>query len=420
MYILYKIKGLVKKGEYVDVIKRNVYKLISNFTEREMQKFNSLLESHRYSEAVEVGKKMVINKRNDSAFLKKMAFCSFYAERYKDARNYMESCLVLNTGRNVNEIVDIVSNNIFSSLERVKSNYIYLGGHSNLGFIEHNYTDEAGISYIFITKIVCDKNTNRINREQFFYSEICREFPQLTHVAPKAIGFSNISNNGITLLTYEKISGHKPNNSNLTEILKINNIIETISYEKAKKFIDKKLLNNDKYVARLVHKKIINMEIFSEINHVLKRTNGSEETSLLINRLKNAIFEKKLYKKLNPAIHYSFCHNDFHKNNILASHDYINKSYVFDWNNYSIALKGWDMAYYFGNFEFTFNEILEKYIVTSLQYENNEDESIARIFFVFILIYIWIHRLRGVSSKDKNSQYFRPAIEFVEELVDTL
>ncbi len=81
---------------------------------------------------------------------------------------------------------------------------------------------------------------------------------------------------------------------------------------------------------------------------------------------------------------------------------------MFDWGNYSYAAKGWDMAYYFGNFEFTFEEIYERYI-------KGKDDTVEQIFYVLMQIYVWTQRLHGRSWTEKAEEYFIPALEFIKK-----
>ncbi len=77
------------------------------------------------------------------------------------------------------------------------------------------------------------------------------------------------------------------------------------------------------------------------------------------------------------------------------------------------------MNYYFGDFEFEFDEIKESYI-DKIKFDDKVDEKIAKFYFAFMQIFIWIKRLEGESCCDKFESYFLPAFNFMEKTTKML
>jgi hypothetical protein len=200
--------------------------------------------------------------------------------------------------------------------------------------------------------------------------------------------------------------------------MKINKIIESISYKEANAMLQGIEVKKGRYIPRFLHQKAINKEALREMKIRVNKVGGGEILESLLNRLDEIIVGKKLYKKIQPEIHYSFCHNDFHSNNVLVQNN-SEKHFIIDWDNYGIAMRGWDMSFYFGNFKYTFHDIKEIYIST-IVYEKPIDEKIAKIYFAFLQIYLWVIRLNGNDCSNKLATHFAPAIEFIEEISSDL
>ena len=72
------------------------------------------------------------------------------------------------------------------------------------------------------------------------------------------------------------------------------------------------------------------------------------------------------------------------------------------------------MNRYFSDFSFTFDEIEDLYI-KRIKLDDCDDEKIAKLYFAFMQIYIWMKKLRGRDCNAKLERHFVPAIAFIEE-----
>ena len=79
--------------------------------------------------------------------------------------------------------------------------------------------------------------------------------------------------------------------------------------------------------------------------------------------LETIFLHSGIHEYVNLDKHYSLCHNDFHWRNL---HHYDGKCTIFDWGTYSYGMRGWDMAVYFSDGEFSFEEIYECILIASL------------------------------------------------------
>jgi len=220
------------------------------------------------------------------------------------------------------------------------------------------------------------------------------------------------------LIRTEYIQSAILKNKDIDEIIKINGIIESIPYVEDEMFFGDKRFKRDKNIQQFLHKEITNREAISEMKFFLNKIKDGEILKSLVRRLEKTILKKQLYKKIKPKVHYSFCHNDFHRNNIIAEKG-LGRHKVIDWNSYCVALRGWDMNCYFSYFEFDFDEIKEMYI-DKIAFDDEIDENIAKIYFVFMQILVWIKKMKGKRCGDKLESHFIPAFDFVEKIANKL
>jgi len=382
-------------------------------------KFYYLANTHQYNDAFSVGNRLIGEENSlDNKFYKYLAFCSYYSNRYPQAISHMKASLELKTNMNVNQIITKSANSLICKNEIYKSQFVYLGGMSNWGFIEHKLRKTNSREYVrLVSKIVeGERKYNKLNKESYFHNILCNMYPSFKTVSPMYYQSGDKTNCNIDFITLRKIAGKKPENHDLAKILEINNIIESIPYTQAKELFRTIGCDKSKYQSRGLHKKNIHKEILYIMKKELLAIGGSDITLNIVERMVRLIVNKKLYKLIDPVKHYAFCHNDFHKNNILIENG---ECFIFDWNSYSYSIMGWDMAYYFGKFEFGFKEILEKYI--NIRFKGNSvDSKVGSMFYAYIQVYIWVKRLRGRPADDKVGKYFRPAMDFIAMQAEAL
>ncbi|OLO42367.1 hypothetical protein BTR23_03880 [Alkalihalophilus pseudofirmus] len=414
MYFYYKLKRSISNKSYTELLNKLYYKISGS----DMGKFNLLLANRKYFEATKLGENLYAANSDNITFLKKMAFCCYYSDQHENANSYLKLSLEHKTGYSLEELLNSVQNQILEIEGPITSKYVYIGGFANFGFIEH-YAINSNKTKTYITKITSNKKkyNKKGDKESFFYQYICQQYPELINIVPRFIDFKKLDAEGVSLLTVEKINGAQPTKKNVNDIVKISDKINSISLNKAITLGININYNNANSIAKLIHKKSTNKEVFSIMNYKLKTFSNPSSLSSLISRVENLILGIKLYRKIIPETHYSFCHNDFHRNNIIVD-DTDGKCYVIDWDNYTVGLKGWDMIYFFGDFQFTFEEILQYYL--NLKDSKTINETVWKIFFVYLLIFIWIDRSKSNHLEDKIEGYILPAVEYIEDLSNSL
>tara|TARA_B100000214_G_scaffold175236_1_gene126009 strand:+ start:345 stop:1592 length:1248 start_codon:yes stop_codon:yes gene_type:complete len=405
MFFVLKLKRKLLNGELATIISSLIKKIHLNLFFRDIVYFNKLVALHEYQEAYTYSQNKSLLKHNKNPELvRKIALSAYYSGNKEEATKIFEDRLFLFHKINKKQLL-LTSEEFLPKDIVFVTKYVYLGGYANSGFLLHK---SEGLS--LASKII--KKTKLENKEVFFYTKIFLKYAFFSSFTPIFFSIHNNKKKNFIILTAEHILGERPNNSKIQTILKINRYIESIDYKEALSLLNPIGLDKGKAKARNLHKKSTNVEIFSEIKNRLEKSNNFK-LEALVSILKSIILENHLYKLINPDIHYSFCHNDFHKNNIISQTENICK--VFDWNSYSVALRGWDMCYYFGNFEFKFSEI-EEIFINKINHCSNKDLVIAKIFYIYIQIYIWVLRLRNKSSFEKMNDYFVPAIKSIEVL----
>ncbi|BES63717.1 hypothetical protein SANA_01560 [Gottschalkiaceae bacterium SANA] len=412
MYLLLKVFNMTRNIIFIDIIKRNFLKIFQLLSSKKMRLFYRYSKRNEFIKAIEVGRTLIHKEKNNPEFLKEYGLCFIYSGQIEEGKSLIINALKAIKNCDYQKTLNYSKRTLQPSQIK-QTTYTYLGGHANYGFIKNDLTSKDETQKSLISKITW-YHSNQVNHENYYYLEICKNHPELFLFSPPIHDYQKIPNSNIELLTTEYIEHEKTTNAKLDEVIKINRIIESITYREAIEMLKGIEVKKGRYVPRFLHQKTINQEAIREMKIRVNKIEGGEILECLLNRLDEVIIGKKLYKKIRPEIHYSFCHNDFHSSNILVQKK-SEKHFIIDWDNYGIAMRGWDMSFYFGNFKYTFHEIKEVYI-SRITFERSIDEKIAKIYFVFLQIYRWALRLNGNNCNNKLVTHFTPAIEFIEEI----
>ncbi|MBU1013208.1 MAG: hypothetical protein KKG99_09385 [Bacteroidetes bacterium] len=417
MFSYYKIRRSIQKGYFLEIIKRRLNRLRLKLFHNNIYNYDRQISAGNYEKAFEIGKKELIKYKDDIYLTKKNAFLAHRSGNHEYAEVLMKKALVLFLNSDTNRLIQLSRIGLPANCG-YDSGFKYFGGNTNFGFILHNKESANGSSYNYITKIMDSSGRMRsINKGIYFYLNIYEKYPKLKTICPNFLNSIEKVDSKYSLLTVKMIEGKISSINDISEILKINSIIETISYNEALPLIEifGSSLDTQRLAAGELHTRMMNEHIFSEMKYLLNKSkNDHNELLEIIKNLERIIISKKLYRNIIPEIHYSFCHNDFHKSNIISEYE-SDKKWVIDWGAYGVALRGWDMNNYFWNFAFSFDEILKLYI-NKCDFCEGNNLIIAKIFFVYMQIYKWVLKLKGEESQDKLIKYFRPASIYIEEL----
>ena len=367
----------------------------------------NLIQDHHYSEATSY----IENNRltNNIEYQRYYAFC-LQATGNELATSIM--CQYLKGKFSVD--VELLKEYLASKLDCDKKciQYLYQGGMGNFGnFLIKDLEGKNAR----IAKII---NASQYSNEEMFYTRIIDLFNSDHFFIPQFYG-SYLYKQKVKVLLTEYVEPKLVDSSCDCYVIEAVRSMKVIRFSSANFPIDKKhLYSGNSEIGNLHHPLTLKMMLERQIG-ILSRTQGSEELQAKLVDLYSNILTKRIFKLLDPDIHYSFCHNDFHRKNMFMTEDGSIK--VFDWNNYRFGLNGWDLAYYWGNFERTLFEIDDLYM--SREYLSYNDEELGntwKVFFLICLIYVWIARLHGNSVSVYMSDYFMPAISRAHMTINCL
>ncbi len=377
-------------GQFVN---SSFYKLKSIFKSKKVRILDEKISLHKYTDAASlVGD---FSKSNEPNTLRKISVCLFYSDKFEEANSYMSKAIE-KKGLTVNmletKICEFMGNNVREISFRCK------GGFGNFGFFDLITNNGEQL----LAKI-CSKTEN--SRESFFNKEIYPYMSQLHKYIPKLYG--DFSVGCFRIVIFENIFGVKETTTNQHCINVISELCSLNNSEMIKK-IKKSPRYNGNYEAGHLHSIICQKYILSTMKNNINIANADNDLNVLVDEFKTVLLDTKLYKKGNNKSLYGFCHNDFHKNNILVDNGH---PYVFDWANFGIRLKGWDLVYYLANYEESFTDI-QKIIETNIFPETVDDYLLGRGLLAYMFFYVWTQRLHGKYNSELKDRCFYPAAQY--------
>lgn len=421
---------------------------------KDLRFFNRLFKFRAWKKAIKTGETLLEYNPIDPEFRRKLAICYWYAQQYGPARKNMRVALelklkskqeleritqsiqlaiVLNpfalelklkSRRELERIIQSIRQAIALNPDKIKSEYLYLGGEINLGFIEHIYPVQEGDKR-YLTKIIAGKAA--IAKEKRFYTEICQRHSLLREITPELIDIIDLPVRGLCFITFSKIKGRAPSAGEFREIIRIVKLMETVRYAgvidllPADKTIKKNCLGDHpglpfvKFngIFATIHQEQSNREVFRWLKGRIEQLSCSPEVCQLIRKLEYIILNLKIYQKIVPNEQYVFLHNDFHKSNILLE-DSSKRFYIIDWEKYGVGPAGYDLIRFFQDYDLTFNEIREVYLQDLA--ETNQLDLLNQLFFVYPLIISYFTEPIGKGLDKLSEDYVKPAVEYIEYL----
>lgn len=389
---------------------------------KEYKEFNVLLNKNEIEHAREIGEFLHRYNSKDIPHGKKMAEILTSAGKSNLATSIVRSGLPTK----VNCIIDSEVKNINALLELdyklVMSEDVFGNGLSNLRMIEHRCTSN-NITNLYLTKIAW---SHSIYKEIYFYESIREQHPIFKDFTPNFIRTIKIKSKNIHLLTIEKVQGTRASKEQIAHIIDTHKKITSISYKEALLFckyseFESVVKRNMLWFLRkriamkqtfaFIHKKTANTFIFRKVLYQMKRCSYSNKSIGSIKRLRNLIFNTEFYKKIDPDIHYSLIHGDYHVSNIIfAPED--NHCNIIDWNSYGVGPVSLDMTYIVRRFKYTYKEIDEIYLSKS---DNLDD--VGKILFIYMLIIEWFNNLDQKTFDNNYENNLLPAINHAELLM---
>lgn len=378
-------------------IKRDRYRVL----------INSFIENHQYKEAANAIEKNNLQKKGD--YQRLYAYClQTYRASNSNAvmRDYLESTYDIDLGR----VFDYLSETIPCKKENIE--YKFNGGLGNLGALI--IYGEFG-KPVSIIKIL---DAKKQNNEVVFYDKIQASFPSIFDFIPKYQG-TYCFEEKIQFLATEYVCPQTTDESCDVAAIEAVEKMSSIKPKELKEVLPHiRFYNGNSEIERL-HRKIALMMIKEQIDSTLAKTPDASELRSRLEDAITSIIDNKINKRLKPSVHYSLCHNDFHRKNIFALND--GQIKAFDWNNYRFGIIGWDLAYYWGNFEKCFRSINIDYIEREINlFPDKHSWMVWKVFFILCLLYVWVARLHNNSCKPYNEEFFLPAYIELRNTVNEL
>jgi serine/threonine protein kinase len=389
------------------------YKLIQRFN---IYYFNKLIGNEKWKQASFIGGRLIALYPQELWIYQRQIECYRKLKDEEQANQLLEKYLNVKFN-GLTRAMEQIKGQISFDLP-IKSEYVWLGGGENNGFIEHTVKKNK-----YLTKI-----TSRGWRERLFYLEIYNQYPGLQEITPKMVSLESNGSN-IYLITTEKIEGKKPGITDkvIREVIKKNCLISSIKYDEInhlfttfeyKKFDPFKVLDKEEIIfvnlgyLNEVHKKLPNRLVLSTLQNKLEELNHSLETIGIIKRLEKVILKNNMYEMIIPNKHYSLQHSDLKPDNMIIDGS-TGKLLILDWGRIKIGPRWNDIAGFLGFAKLPFHRI--RYLFLENGNAPNYD-LIEKLFFIYTLILVWFNVLSKDEFDNKQDLYLKPAIEHLEFL----
>jgi len=291
-------------------------------------------------------------------------------------------------------------------LGNVDVEYFYAGGNENIGSVLCKTKEQGDLGF---GKIISTEGA--ASREIFFYNTFLKKHPFFSRIIPEFYGVYKKKSDGVAIIFMSALRKEGLAQKRIGKsVISINSIVESISYSDAKDIFSKVPLDYSKPFGRLFHLRLGCEYAMSEVQRGFSK-HPSVEIVDILSAFEMIFLHSHAYSLVDVEDHYSFCHNDFHWRNMYFENGVCR---VFDWSTFSIGLRGWDMATYFSDCEFTFEEIFDLYISYRFDLSYRKDQ-IGSMFFCFALVLNIARRHRG-GCESKVESYFKPALFFIEDM----
>ena len=413
MYLLSTIKKIVLEGKFSSIIKEIILKLSKVEFRKEYRRFYKLYKNKEWSDAIQVGSKIIKKDKENQKLLHKLAICYSKINMNDKGEYYIRRSLNLKTKKSIDYIVNRVEDCMPLDKEKFKSEYAYIGGADNLGFIKHEYR-EASKTHKYLTKII--STTYPMDylayKQQYFHSVICERYPRFKSITAQVINCLYMDKEKLFLISFDEVNNDKKDEDNIYDFINISKSIESsIEYKDVIEIL--RITDRGKAInlSSLMHKSSTHKIIFKDMKNKIRQMTYKDDLKDFINRVEYSILGLKIYKKIIPKDRYVFCHGDFDKGNVLYNRaDNIYK--VIDWSSYHLAMRGYDLTKCFWHFKLSFKKIREIYLDST---HNNMDD-LDKIFFAYNFLIICIERLDKDKVDKEINERIMPLTNYVEDL----
>lgn len=406
MYLLDTIKKIIKDGEYLVLVQELLLKLSALEWRKKHRRFKRLYKNKQWEKAIRAGSQILTLESGSPVLFHHLAYCQKKLHNYQMAEVYMKRSLEERGKVGVKDIIALVEQAAFAGKYNISSQYLYLGGAGNLGFIEHKHIQSGQVNK-YLTKIVKkDYPYNHFaDKECFFHQHICQEYLACQSLSPKMIHAFELEAERLLFMTFEQVSTDPLDKSQLPVFIQINkNLSGWIPAKEVKAILKETDRGKAVALASIMHKESSHDFILWRMKNKIKKMPNRLDLEQLIERIRHIMIDQQLYDKINAKADYVFCHGDYNKDNVLYDQEE-KRYYIIDWSSYGLGLPGHDLAKLFISYDFNFQEAKEYY---------PSQELLFNLFLTYDLLILWIKRLNLDNMEETMKKRLIPGIEYME------
>jgi len=292
----------------------------------------------------------------------------------------------------------------------VSVTYSYSVGNENVGSVLCKSHDGVARSFGKIIKIKAGKS-----KETLFLCSILNKFPEIEEIVPTYFGVYERPGDHAAIIFMDALGERGLGIKRIGKAaVSIGRIIESIDYRKATHIFSDIPLDYSKPFGRIFHLRYGCEYALFEIRRGFL-AEPSPEILAIFETLEDIFLRDGAYRLINCDYHYGFCHNDFNWRNLHYENDTCK---VFDWTRCSIGLRGWDIATYFSDCEFSFEEIFELYINERYDLRNRQDQILLMFFCFALLLVISLHHRRNCEARVDS--FFKPCLAMIKAMYNKI
>lgn len=414
MYLIDSVKKIIHEGEYKTLYDEVLLKINTLRWKKKYQTFNDYYSNHQWEQAITASEKTLEKGVADGEFHRKLANAYIHLNSQEKATAHMQKAFSLNSLTDVQSIIAWIEETTFPEHKTIHSQFTYLGGADNLGFIEHTIGTGKGTRK-YLTKIVPTTYPldHFAKKEQYFHIKVRPKYPSLQELTLDLIGDAEIKAAELLLMTFPKLANDGISRENIPTFIqltkKINAAIPAYEISRILEVTDK---GKAPQLSALMHKASTHRIIFRKIRSKIKTLDERDILEQVVAQMEQLILGLALYKEIDLATDYVFCHGDLNESNVLYNEK--ETSYVvIDWSSFRLGLRGYDLAKFFAGHGVTFMEMNEQYL--DKIFDENKVNPVQQVFFIYHLFIFWIDLLDLENVEAAVTESMVPAIEYAQE-----
>ncbi len=326
-----------------------------------------------------------------------------------EAVELMEQYLSLKYGLTRIQVIEKVQSVFAETYDIESCEYHFLGGALNCGFIETVVLDPySKKSKTLLTKLVEGEQ----NRDETFYRVVYPLVETLHPMIPKLIDLRTLQ--GLTLLTTEKVEGRTPSEEDFKTVLDASRVIEAIPFGRIMAIFN--ALDINIYERFFVTRRSLLQSYWNIYLTLASKTDNPAHIYTVFTRQYRMLRDIKIHHLAIDA-NYSFCHGDFHKDNILVQNGTV---IILDWTHYKLAPLGNDVEYYFHIYQDhfpDFSEIRQRYLDQRFPLHGDaRQNAVSILLFIHQVTRSRVIRLKHGELEADYERFFLPAVEYAIDI----